>query len=86
MDYLNMVLDTSSARNRNNTRTDIQTLFQVLEDNDVIASNFISKIKVLKAPPKRNKNYSEDKLERIYSFLKETDPNLLLFNPLGVII
>lgn len=79
MDYLNMVLDTSSARNRNNTRTDIQTLFQVLEDNDVITSNFISKIKVLKAPPKRNKSYSEDKLERIYSFLKETDPNLLLF-------
>ena len=32
MDYLNMVLDTSSTRNRNNTRTDIQTLaLQVLE-------------------------------------------------------
>lgn len=79
LNYLNMVLDTSSARNRNNTRTDISTLFQVFEDNDVIPSNFISKLKVLKAPPKRNKSYSETKLDRIYSFLQETDPNLLLF-------
>ena len=79
LDYLNMVLDTSSARNRNNTRTDISSMFQVLEDNDVIASNYVSKLKILKAPPKRNKSYSENKLERIYSFLEKDDPNLLLF-------
>ena len=79
LDYLNMVLDTSSARNRNNTRTDISSLFQVLEDNDVIPSNFVSKLKILKATPKRNKSYSEIKLERIYEFLAENDPNLLLF-------
>jgi integrase len=79
LDYLNMVLDTSSARNRNNTRTDISSLFQVLEDNDVIASNFVSKLKILKATPKRNKSYSENKLERIYQYLEQEDPNLLLF-------
>ena len=79
LDYLNMVLDTSSARNRNNTRTDISTLFQVFDDNDIIDLNFISKLKVLKAPPKRNKSYSDNKLERIYKFLEDNDPNLLLF-------
>src|SRR5690606_5689409 len=79
LDYLNEVLLSSSPRNRNNTRTDISTLFQVFEDNGIIPANFISKIKVLKAPPKRNKTYSDFKLERILEYLKENDPNLLLF-------
>ncbi|AOR28705.1 integrase [Formosa sp. Hel1_33_131] len=79
MKYLNHVLDTSSPRNRNNTRTDISSLFQVLEDNDIIPLNFVSKINVLKAPPKRNKTYSNDKLELIYEYLAEKDPQLLLF-------
>ncbi len=79
MEFLNSVLASSSPRNRNNTRVDISTLFQVFEDNDIIPVNFVSKINVLKAPPKRNKTYSEYKLDRIYEFLQENDPNLLLF-------
>jgi integrase len=79
MDYLNQVLNTSSPRNRNNTRTDIRTMFQLFEDNDMISSNFVSKLKLLKAAPKRNKSYSENKLEFIYEYLKKNDPNLLLF-------
>ena len=79
LDYLNQVLDTSSPRNRNNTRTDIRTMFQLFEDNDIIPSNFVSKLKLLKAPPKRNKSYSENKLDFIYEYLKKNDPNLLLF-------
>jgi integrase len=77
MDYLNQVLDTSNPRNRNNTRTDIRTMFQLFEDNDIIPPNIVSKIKLLKAPSKRNKSYSEDKLE--FEYLKKNDPNLLLF-------
>jgi len=73
MKYLNHVLDTSSPRNRNNTRTDISTLFQILEDNDIIPLNFVSKINVLKAPPKRNKTYSKEKLELIYEHLSKQD-------------
>lgn len=79
LNYLNQVLDSSSPRNRNNTRTDICTMFQLFEDNDIIPLNFVSKIKLLKAPPKRNKSYSEEKLEFIYEYLKVNDPNLLLF-------
>jgi integrase len=79
MDYLNQVLNTSSPRNRNNTRTDIRTMFQLFEDNDMISSSFVSKLKLLKAAPKRNKSYSENKLEFIYEYLKKNDPNLLLF-------
>ncbi len=79
LQYLNYVLENSSSRNRNNTRTDIRTLFQVFENNNIIPINFVAKINVLKAPPKRNKTYSEDKLLRIKQYLEINNPNLLLF-------
>lgn len=77
--YLNYVLKSSSARNRNNTRVDIGSLFQVLEDNDIITSNFVGKIPVLKSQPKRNKTYTDDQVEVIYEYLQENDPQLLCF-------
>ena len=77
--YLNHVLKASSARNRNNTRADISSLFQVLEDNDIIPANFVKKIPVLKSKPKRNKTYTNDQVEAIYNYLGKEDPNLLLF-------
>ena len=77
--YLNHVLQASSARNRNNTRSDISSLFQVLEDNDIIPANFIKKIPVLKSRPNRNKTYTNDQVEAIYTYLEKKDPNLLLF-------
>jgi integrase len=77
--YLNTVLQSSSARNRNNTRTDLGSLFQTLEDNDVIKDNFIKKINVLTAIPKRNKSYTPTMEGDIYLYLKNNDPILLLF-------
>lgn len=47
MEYLNSVLTRSSARNRNNSRTDIASMFQLLEDNELVVHNFVSKIPVL---------------------------------------
>lgn len=79
VNYLNDVQFSSSPRNRNNTRTDICTLFQVFEDNGIVSQNFVSKIKLLKAPPKRNKTYTESKLDILYKYLEGTDSNLLLF-------
>lgn len=40
MDFLNHILDQTSPRNRNNYRTDLSSIMQALEDNDIIASNF----------------------------------------------
>jgi len=77
--YLNTVLQNSSARNRNNTRTDLSSLFQVLEDNEVILENFIKKINVLKSVPKRNKTYTPKLQQEIYEYLDKNDKNLLLF-------
>ena len=79
MDFLNAMLDKTSPRNRNNYRSDLSSLMQTLEDNDVISSNFIKKIPVLKSIPQRNKTYSKVEQEDIFEYLEEQDKNLLLF-------
>jgi integrase len=78
-EFLNEILTTSSPRNRNNYRVELSSLMQVLEDNEIIATNYLKTIPVLKAPPKRNKTYSKQVQEEIYKFLEEEDPHLLLF-------
>jgi len=79
IEYLNTVLKRSSARNRNNSRTDIASMFQLLEDNEIIEHNFVRKIPVIKSVPKRNKTYSPKQEKDIYNYLGQQDPHLLLF-------
>ena len=79
IEFLNDMLDNSSPRNRNNYRSDLSSLMQTLEDNDIIASNFIKKIPVLKTTPHRNKTYSKEEQEDIFEYLEEHDKDLLLF-------
>lgn len=79
IEYLNEVLENTSPRTRNNARIDISSLFQVLEDNDIIPENFIKKINVLKATPERNKTYTSTLQNDIYSYMEEHDKTLLLF-------
>lgn len=78
-EFLNHVLDNTSPRNRNNYRTDLSSIMQVLEDNDIIGQNFIKKIPVLKSIPERNRTYTDDQQEEIFTYLEEKDPLLLLF-------
>lgn len=77
--FLNDVLIKTSARNRNNYRTELSSLLQTIEDNDLIAHNFIKKIPVLKTKPERNKTYSKELNEKIFKYLEEKDPILLLY-------
>jgi integrase len=79
IDYLNEVLKRTSARNRNNSRTDIASMFQLLEDNEIILDNFVRKIPVLKSVPKRNKTYTPKLEKEIYKYLEKEDVHLLLF-------
>ncbi|UAM97276.1 tyrosine-type recombinase/integrase [Polaribacter litorisediminis] len=78
-EYLNDVLKRTSARTRNNTRTDIASMFQLLEDNEWIRVNFVRRIPKLKSIPKRNKTYTPKQEEDIYAYLEKNDPFLLLF-------
>lgn len=68
--YLNEVAEKSSARNRNNTRSNLNILFKVLEDNEIIKSNFIPTINVLKSNPERNKTYTSTQIKAIQKLLK----------------
>lgn len=79
MEYLNHVLIENSARTRNNHRTDLSSMFQVLEDNDIIANNFIKKISVLKTKAEKNKTYTSTQEKDIFEYLESNDPLLLLY-------
>ncbi|WP_257984569.1 tyrosine-type recombinase/integrase, partial [Psychroflexus sp. MES1-P1E] len=77
--YLNTVLQKTSPKNRNNTRTDLGSLFQTLVDNDVIQTNFVREINVLQSKPERNKTYTPKEQKNIFEYLKANDNVLYLF-------
>ena len=79
IDFLNKTLIRTSPRNRNNTRTDLSSLFQVLEDNDLIPENYIKRINVLKSIPERNKTYTLKQQQDLFKYLQQNDPVLSLF-------
>ena len=79
IEYLNSVLHGSSARNRNNARASISSIFKTLEDNEIIRENFVRKINILNSKPKRNKTYTLKQEKDILEYLETEDPILLLF-------
>jgi integrase len=78
IEYLNEVFSNTSSRNRNNTRSDISSLFQVMVDNEIIEQNFVSSINILKTNPQRNKTYTPKMLDEILAHVEEKDPTLFL--------
>lgn len=79
INFLNNILQETSPRNRNNYRTDLNSFFNELENNEYIESNFIAKINVLKSIPERNKTFSDSIQKDIYVHLEKNDKLLLLF-------
>ena len=77
--FLNHIQGKTSPRNRNNYRTDLCSIIQVLEDSEFVASNVIKKIPILKTKPERHKPYTRETQEAIFSYLEDEDPILLLF-------
>jgi len=78
MIYLNEILVNSSARNRNNTRSNLSMFFKELENNDIIKDNFVLKINIEPTKPERNKTFSSDQEENIYELAK-LDKIMMLF-------
>jgi integrase len=79
VEFLNHMQLSTSARNRNNYRTVLSSIFQVLENNEIIARNFISQIKAIRSKPKRHKTYSPKEQEAIFDYLEKNDKLLLLY-------
>ena len=78
-DYLNSVLEKSGATNRNNTRADLSSLIQLLVDNELMTTNFVKSISILKSKPERNKTYTDKEVIDIHKHLEVNDPVLLLY-------
>ncbi|TYB74367.1 tyrosine-type recombinase/integrase [Bizionia myxarmorum] len=79
MGFLNQHLIKNSPRSRNNSRVDLGSMMQVLEDNEIIPVNVIRKTPVLKAKPERHKRYDPKMLDAIFMYLEKEDPVLLLY-------
>ncbi len=78
-EYLNEIAKASSARNRNNTRIVLSSLFGELEHNEIIPKNFVESIKVSETNSVRYQTYPLEVLEGLFAYMKENDPLLLLF-------
>ncbi len=78
-DFLNQVIRKSNATTRNNNHGVISSIFGILEDNELIARNFVRNIKKLPTKPEKNRTYSLNKVDEIYQYLEINDPVLLLY-------
>jgi integrase len=78
-EFLNFQLEKTSARNRNNFRADLSSVFQILENDEIIIANYVKKIPTLKSIPTRNKTYSNELQQDIYTHLENNDTLLLLY-------
>ena len=70
VDFLHLVLQRSSARNRNNTRTAISSLYTILKGNYIVQENFIEEIPVLTSKPTKNKSFNTDQEQRLADLLE----------------
>ena len=77
--YLNEVLIKTSARNRNNTRCELSSVFEVLKENEIVKENYFQQIKKLRTKVKAHKVYSAKEVETIFKHLEEHDPILLFY-------
>ena len=77
--YLNGVLKKTSARTRNNYRTDLSAVFTILEKKLLLIDyNFIKNIEKEKVKHRRNRTLTNKQLIQITDFLKVNDPVVLL--------
>ncbi len=76
MDFLNQILRKSSPSTYNGYRRIISSLFTILEQEDIIKTNFIKSIAVLKSKPKKNKAYTSKEVDIILNHIQ--DKSLLL--------
>lgn len=69
----------TGAKNRNNGKIALNSVFKVLSDESYIEYNFISEIRNKKVLNKPIKTYSKDEVSNIIKLLNETDKPMLMF-------
>ncbi|MDV6167908.1 tyrosine-type recombinase/integrase [Flavobacterium sp. DG1-102-2] len=79
LDYLNEVHERTSARNRNNTRLNISSLYKLLMSNHIVKINIVEDIDNLASKSAKNKSYSSEQEIELLELLDKKDPLLGLF-------
>ena len=79
IDYLNRVLARSSARNRNNTRTALSSMFTILKDNRLLKTNIVESINIMASRPEKNRAFTPEQEEKILDTISSRYPYLYLF-------
>ena len=77
--FLNHIFKNNGSKTRNDIRTQISIIFNEIEAQGIIKQNFIKSIPRIKRDKKRSKTYSSQQINSIEEYLKEKDPQLLLF-------
>ncbi|MGQ7944996.1 site-specific integrase [Flavobacterium sp. WC2509] len=75
--YLNSILEKTSARNSDNTRLDLSSLFTVLEKNEIIKENIVLKIDAIGSTPVKNKPFTFDQEKLIFDYIAKNNLDLL---------
>lgn len=78
-EFLDEILHSTSAANRNNYRAALSSIFSFLVLRDVVEQNYFLKVPKLKLRPKGKKVYSKKLKQSVIDWMKENDPNLLQF-------
>ena len=77
--FLEKVLTDSSARNRNNAKAALSSIFTTLVEKDYIDNNFIIGIKNIKTTASKHESYTQEEISKIHSYLELNDPLILLY-------
>ncbi|MCF1423239.1 tyrosine-type recombinase/integrase [Mangrovimonas futianensis] len=67
------------AKTYNNTRINLSAVMQDMVDHDLLDTHPFEKIKNLKTQPLRHKTYKPEEVKKIFDYLKDADPILLLY-------
>ncbi|ARV05578.1 hypothetical protein BTO04_02185 [Polaribacter sp. SA4-10] len=70
---------TINSTTRNNYRKNLCSIFGQIADDEIIVTNFIEKIPILKEKPQKNKPFTKQQIKEIKEHLLTHDPYLYLF-------
>lgn len=78
-EYLNHLLLSVSVKTRNDQKTNLNSVFNELENQELINSNYIATINNIKRDKKKSTPYTSKQAITIENYLKENDYDLYLF-------
>ncbi len=77
--YLNHILIDKGSKTRNDAKSQLNGIFNEMENQEIIENNFIKSIQNIKRTKKRSRTYSSKQVNDIISYVQKNDTQMLLF-------